>query len=443
MYFPVHRGGERHVQEVSERLAARGHEVAVVTTDAASDIDLYQGIPGALPKRESVNGVRVTRVPTDGNALGALVDFCLQRKGGYRSLNYLFTPAGLRVLSRRPSGFGFLTSILRSNADVVVSWNWFWPSAYHAHLARAIKRFRLVGIPFFHTAESWVHEPLYDRMMAACNAIGVNTEYEKQFIQERVPDMRNIAVLGPGIEAARFAQRDGAAFRSRHGLGSAPMVGFVGGLGPNKGVDKIVDAMQVVWRWNPEVRLLIGGFRVGNYPALDQALNRLSPEERRLVVSLPDFAEAEKADLYDALDVFVMPSTGESFGISYLEAWICRKPVIGARIGPTACVIEEGADGLLADPDDCNDIGRAMVDLLRDPERRAQMGARGQAKTLEHFTWERIADRMEAFLLTVTTERPKTRRQRRQYAKYPAGASFDEPARESTGTRSESVTTRS
>jgi glycosyltransferase involved in cell wall biosynthesis len=409
MYFPFARGGERHATEVSERLAARGHEITVVTTNAVSERGLQEGADGGLPKAESINGVRVLRVPATDGALPGILNFGLRLKGGYRSLNYLFTPAGLKVFSRPPRNLGFFRSILRSDADLVVSWNWYWPPAYQAYLAKSFKRFRLVGIPFFHPADGWVRGALYDRMIAASDALVVNTQYEKDFILSRVPDLSKIRVLGPGVEPALFKQRNGARFRSRHGIGGALLVGYMGTLSKHKGVDKIVEAMPRVWEWNSDVCLVLAGFSDDRFTRLNQVLQSLSPEQRKRIFLLPDIPEAEKADLYDALDVFVMPSIGESFGISYLEAWMCGKPVIGSRIGSTACVIEEGVDGLLVEPEDPCDIGRAIVELLADPNRRLQMGARGHAKTMERFTWEGICDRLERFFSEVVAEAPGRR----------------------------------
>ena len=409
LYFPAGRGAEYHMREVSEGLVARGHQVTVLTTNAMSGHDLWRGIAGTLEEVESINGVRVVRVPATDGALPGIIKFGLRLKGGYRSLNHFFTPSGLEVLSRSPRNLGILRSILQSDADLVVAWNWYWPPAYQAYLAKSLKRFRLVGIPLFHTADGWVQRPIYDPMIAACDALVVNSSHEKEFILNRMPNARRIAVLGVGIEPELFARRDGQAFRSRHATGNRPLVCFLGGLIPNKGADKVVDAMPFVWNWNEEVCLVIAGFPDGPYPALDQALARLSPSERERVLIFPGIAESDKVDLYDALDVFVMPSVGESFGISYLEAWMCRKPVIGARIGPTACVIEDGADGLLVEPNDPRDVARAIIELLADPDRRMRMGERGYSKTIENFTWQVVCDRSERFFLSLIAETPVSR----------------------------------
>jgi glycogen synthase len=407
MYFPVSRGGERHVQEVSERLAARGHQVTVLTTSVMSGHELERGIDGALEEVESINGVRVVRVPATDGALPTIIRSGLRLKGGYRSLSHFFTPSGLEVLSRPPRHLGFLRSILRSNADLVVAWNWYWPPAYQAYLAKSLKRFRLVGIPFFHTEDSWVQRPIYDPMIAACDGLVVNSSHEKEFIMERVPGAQRIAVLGAGVDPEPFARRDGGAFRRRCGIDGRPLIGFVGSLASHKNVAKIVDAMPFVWQWNREVCFVIAGFPDGPYPELDRALGRLDPGDRDRVLVMRNIPESEKADLYDALDVFVMPSIGESFGISYLEAWICRKPVIGAKIASTACVIDEEMDGLLVEPKDSRDMARAIIELLADPDRRSRMGAQGYAKTIENFTWERICDGIEKVLVDLMADTPR------------------------------------
>jgi len=408
MYFPVERGGERHAREISERLAARGHEVTVLTVNANSGHDLYMGIAGALEQDETINDVRVLRLAANDGSLPRILELGLRLKGGFRSLNYLFTPAGLEALSRPPRNLAFLRSILRSDCDLVVAWNWYWPPAYQAYLAKSLKRCRLVGIPLFHTEESWIQQTLYDPMIAACDALVVNSSHEKEFILNRMPRAQRIAVLGVGVDPKLFARRDGVGFRNRHGIGSRPVVAFVGSLCLSKGADRVVDAMPLVWNWNKEVQLVIAGFPDGPYPALDQALERLCPKERDRVMILHGISESEKVDLFDALDVFVMPSVGESFGISYLEAWMCRKPVIGARIGSTACVIDEGNDGLLVAPQDHRGIGRAIIELLADPERRSQMGERGYAKTVNQFTWDQMCDRMERLFFELIREQPSS-----------------------------------
>jgi glycosyltransferase involved in cell wall biosynthesis len=398
-YYPYERGGERHVRRVAEGLAALGHKVGVLTTNVAGDRELRSCENGSLPDSQMIGGVAVSRIPTTPSILFKTLKTWERFKGGYRSLSLLFSPSGLEMLGGNPQNMKLLRSILRSHADVLVAWNWYWPSAYHAYLAKRLRAFVLVGVPLFHTAEPWVQRPIYDRMIRSCDGFILNTVHEIDFIRSRVPSARRMTAIGPGIDPNVFSRKDGTEFRRRYRLGQYPLVGFVGRLSANKGADTLLEAMPIVWKWNKDVRLVLAGYRSDDFPRLDQDASGLSPSERERVSVLSNLPEEEKANLYDAIDVFALPSTSESFGISYLEAWMCRKPVIGCRIGSTACVIQDGVDGLLTNPDDPADLAKAIRNLLSDPDRRAQMGKQGHAKTVTNFTWPKIIEKFERFCL--------------------------------------------
>lgn len=401
LYWPWERGAERHVREIAERLAARGHEVTVLTTNVANEPDLGRCVEGGLPGRQQINGVAISRVPVAPGTAAAALHGWARLRGGYRSLAALFSPGGLEMLSGTPQTLDLFWSVLRSDADVVVTWNWHWAPAYHAYLARRVRRFTMVGVPLFHTAEPWVHRPIYDRMIRACDGFIVNTEDETDFIHSRVPAARGITAVGPGVDPATFALRNGAKFRARYRLGQDPLVGFIGNIGTKKGAHTLLEAMSIVWKWNKDVRVVLVGYPAFNFAKIEQIYRDLPASERERVSLLPSLPEDEKVNLCDALDVFALPSTSESFGIAYLEAWLCRKPVIGARIGSTAYVIEDGVDGLLVKPEAPDDLAKAIWALLGDPARRAQMGERGYAKTVRDFTWQRVVERFERACLDI------------------------------------------
>jgi len=286
---------------------------------------------------------------------------------------------------------------MRIRADIVAAANWYWAPAYHTYLARKLKRFTLVGIPLFHPAEAWCHRSVHKKMLAKCDAVVVNTPYEANFVQEQA--RIRVEVAGVGIDPESFEHRNGAQVRERYGLGNFPVVGFVGRQGVNKGVATVLRAMKTVWKWNRDVRLVLAGLRPHPDKEVETLVESLTKFEKERVVRIDDFRESDKASIYDSFDVFVMPSIAESFGIAYLEAWMCGKPVIGARIGPTQCVIDEGVDGLLVDPKAPQDTACAVIELLSDARKRGKMGMSGQAKTLAHFTWDKVINRVENLYL--------------------------------------------
>lgn len=397
MYAPALGGAEHHLKAISEGLASRGHDVTVLTANVTSHEDLWSGRFGNLPETEVMNGVKVIRFLPDGGWLGSVLEAWAHVRGGYRSLRFIFGEEGVEFLARKPSLVQLFPFLVRAHADIVASMNWYWPPAYHTYFAHKLRRFTLVGIPLFHTADAWCNLGIYKRMLAACDAVVANTSYEAAFVQEHT--RARVEIAGVGVQPNLFERRNGSEIRARYGLGSLPVVGFVGRQAANKGAAKLVQAMRTVWHWNSEVRLILAGPRSHLDIEMNTVMDGLTSFERERIVRIDDFAESDKPSIFDAFDVFALPSTAESFGIAYLEAWLCRKPVVGARIGPTRCVVDDGVDGVLVDPNDPSDIAKAVIGLLSDASQRRSMGEKGYAKTVSCFTWEKVTDKMEALYL--------------------------------------------
>ena len=393
MYAPVLGGGELLLQETSERLVARGHAVTVFAANVADGLSAWMSRDAGFPASEFINGVKVVRFSPRQALLDRGLDLWLKLPGGRRAVSTVLTPGGLEFLLYGPRALPMIGAILGERPDVVASMNWHWAASFYAYLARRIARFRLVGIPLFHTTQPWSRRPIYDRMLAACDAVAAMTGHEKSYAERRGAPAAD--VVGAGVSPREFERRDGADIRARYGLGDHPVVGYVGRQQTTKGVAKLIAAMPSVWRWNPDVRLVLAGHGTPE-PEVEAELRSLAPEDRARVVQIGRFGKDEKASIFDAFDVFAMPSKDESFGIGYLEAWLCRKPVIGARIGSTQCVIDEGRDGLLVDPDSAEEIAGAIVSLLADRQLRTTMADAGYAKTIARHTWDKVTDRMES-----------------------------------------------
>ena len=93
------------------------------------------------------------------------------------------------------------------------------------------------------------------------------------------------------------------------------------------------------------------------------------------------------AALYVACDVFVMPSRAlnqrdgvEGFGIVFLEAGACAKPVVGGRSGGIADAVLDGVTGVLVNPTDIAELEGALIRLLRDPAEAQRLGMQGRKR---------------------------------------------------------------
>jgi phosphatidylinositol alpha-1,6-mannosyltransferase len=114
----------------------------------------------------------------------------------------------------------------------------------------------------------------------------------------------------------------------------------------------------------------------------------------------------ERLPEYFALcDTYVMPSRArlehsdvEGFGLVYLEANACAKPVIGGRAGGVPDAIVHGKTGFLVDPGDVDDLARAVVTLLGNRELASTMGRQGLERVRASFTWTHVANRVREAL---------------------------------------------
>jgi phosphatidylinositol alpha-mannosyltransferase len=111
------------------------------------------------------------------------------------------------------------------------------------------------------------------------------------------------------------------------------------------------------------------------------------------------------ARYYRTADVYCAPSTGfESFGIVLLEGMAAGVPVVASDIPGYRCVLDDGVQGVLVEPCAPGSLGQAIVNLLRDPARRAQMGQAGQARAAA-YDWSRVARQVLGFYKHIIASR--------------------------------------
>ncbi len=128
---------------------------------------------------------------------------------------------------------------------------------------------------------------------------------------------------------------------------------------------------------------------------LKQQARNSKAEER--VHFLTDLSRKELAACYAAAEIFALPSTGEGFGLVFLEAMAFGKPVIGANVGGIPDVVENGREGLLIEPT-TKAISAALRRLLSDSRLREELGARGKQRVNREFTFESFQRKLLAIL---------------------------------------------
>jgi len=141
-----------------------------------------------------------------------------------------------------------------------------------------------------------------------------------------------------------------------------------------KGADEAIRAVAQLRSAFPDIHLVAVGSG-DDLPRLRALAAELQIRDR--VHFLEQLSREEIAACYARADLFALPSTGEGFGLVFLEAMAFSKPVVGAACGGTTDVVEDGVNGLLVPPGDAGALARALDRLLRDESLRTKLGARG------------------------------------------------------------------
>lgn len=227
---------------------------------------------------------------------------------------------------------------------------------------------RLMGTPYWvvaHGLEVWnLRGPL--RKIALRNAdriLAVSTYTRERLLKEQKLDPNRVVVLPATFDAQRFK----IAPKPKHLLTkyklhpNQPIILTVTRLTPYKGYNQILEALPEIRHSIPDVHyLLVGkGKDVSHIQALVEKLNL--QDSVTLVGFVPD---NELCDYYNLCDLFAMPSSGEGFGIVFLEALACGKPILGGYCDGSTEPLQQGQLGCLVDPDDIHQIADSIVKIL-------------------------------------------------------------------------------
>lgn len=258
-------------------------------------------------------------------------------------------------------------------------------SSETAYAAARQHNIPFVWTPVPHTAGGGWSGKRFRRLYRVSDGLIAMTGSEKQWLIEQGAASERVHVIPAGMTEPPAS--DPEWFRHKYELKDAPIVLFLGQKLPYKGYTQLAQAAPIVWNVYPETRFVFIGPRNPQSKAFFTTL----ADSR--ILELGSVDEAEKNSALAAADIFCMPSTQESLGIVYLEAWNFRKPVIGARIDALEDVIDSGIDGFLVEQQPTA-IARALTQLLGDPSIRKKMGEAGYAKVRQQYNWDRLTQEL-------------------------------------------------
>ena len=377
-------GSENHLLLLLPALRARGYDVRLVM--------LHEDEPGAA---ELADRLEHDGVPVDRMRMRASVD---------------------------PLVFGRLArSIRRARPDVV-----------HTHLVHAdfhgLTAARLARVPLLVSTKHGFNPFRSRRAFAAADRTVA-----------RLADVHVAISAGLARYLAENEGFDASAFEVVHyGIEPGPeppsppgepRLAIVGRLIPIKGHEVLLEALRLARDDVPELTLEIAGDGPLD-SKLRATVTRLGLAERVTFLG----RVAPPAPVYERAEIVIASSFGEGFGMVALEAMERGRAVIASDVGGLPEIVAAGETGLVVPSGDPASLARAIVELARDPQRTAALGAAGRQRALSAFSQVRCTERTEALYLTALETGVRRRSRTSSHARSRANAASS-ASRKSHGAR--------
>lgn len=383
-YKPSYRigGPIRSISSAAEKIAMKGHEVTVVTTNA----NLDQEVSVPLFRSVNVEGVRVWYFPRT-EPLQKLFPFVPYVS---RSMGFLYSPSLRRHLELEIPA-----------ADLVHTQ---MPFVYPTLAAgRAAFRYR---IPLFYSQrgnydpahlqfralKKKIYISLFERsIMKNATTLIALTETERASFREVAPSTP-IEIVPNGVDVPRPRPDAPERIRRRFGIPTdAQVILFLGRLHPIKGAEKILESFLVVAPKHPNAFLIMAGpdeWRVEEHYREYVAAAGLSSR----VVFAGMVEGEEKADILARADLLSLPSIGEGFSMAVLEG-LASETAVMISPGCNFPEVEEAGAGVVVERAHIAMV-TALEGLLSSSERLSVMGRAGRRLVEQHYSWDVITDRM-------------------------------------------------
>jgi len=220
-------------------------------------------------------------------------------------------------------------------------------------------------------------------------------------------DSRKVHVIPYGIDLMAFTENLPSREDARRQLDlppDVPIAGVVGRFDPRKGQDTLVRAARIVHKKGHDLHLLFVGEETRNEE------NGYLQSVRQLVadsgltghVHFSPFLDAIST-AYAAMDIFVLTSHSETYGMVTIEAMAAARPVVVTNTGGSPGIVSDRVNGLLVPPQDPLALADALCGLLEQPDLAAGLAAQARKDTIEIYSHHWECDQLEKLFATLST----------------------------------------
>lgn len=383
--------------EQARRLAARGHDVRVVSradSDAAGPVSL---------ERE---GVRIRQFPLDRRSVARFIRSSILGARRATADELARQTADVLHLHQPLAGYGALAS--RAGGRLPSLYSFYSPAPLEYRSRRGMTarhRAGLVGASG--AAILWAFERACLRRVTLVHVL---SHFAADQVWKLYAVARERIVMIPGAAATERFRPAADRGAVRRALGIAPdrsLLFTVRNLEARMGLDNLLRTMAIVKLRRPDTMLLIGG--AGSLRGVLEAQSRaLGVDDRvKFLGFVPDEA---LPGYYQAADVFVLPTRElEGFGLVTVEALACGTPVLGTPVGATPEILRPLCESLVfrgtAPEVMAEGLERFLEQKERDPDAYERLRGACREHSERHYSWERATTDLERALRRVAERR--------------------------------------
>jgi glycosyltransferase involved in cell wall biosynthesis len=290
--------------------------------------------------------------------------------------------------------------VIRTGADVV-----------HAHGFKAdvyvFLALRSLEIPYISTCHTWYDNDLFASFYGVIDrfalqkydkVVAVSEEVRQRLLNAGVRE-DNIKLVKNGIDVRPF---DTAipSIRGKLGPENAPLVGLIGRLAWEKGIDIFLHAAARILADFPNTTFVV----VGEGPdrsKLEELIDELKIRKNLLMLGYRD----DMPSIYASLDVMVSSSRQEGLPMAILEGMASRLPLVAAAVGEVPTVVLDGCTGILVPAGDPSLLAAGITELLLDSAKRTRLGMAARQFIEDEFSAERMTSDYLSLYETIRAER--------------------------------------
>lgn len=391
LFLPTIGGVESHIYNISKALLSRGNNVIVINPIMKNN--------GKEIEKENIEGITVYRIFLGVERLQKLTENfkdgpVLFAAGFLRKIQYNLYAAKL---------YKIINKILEEEKIDIVHQHDFSSSIL---LSKRLSK-KIPIVLTNHTGEflkirsqkylKWILKPMLNHFSAIIGPSKDLCDIPFKQIKYRVYYIPN------GVDTEKFDVVDEETkqkLREKYGFSKEDLIILCPRRwAPTKGVKYFAEAIGYVEEKvkNNNIKYCFAGNAHKGYLGYSEKIKKILekyPFQKKIKL-LGDVPHQIIHYYYQLSDIIVIPSLMEATSLSALEAMACGKAIVATDVGGLPEIIDDGVNGILVQKENSGELANTLLKLIKDKEKRNQLGQNGSKKVKEEFGWNKIAIRIE------------------------------------------------